>query len=133
MTTFYAAAILAELPGAERLHCLITDSDVNRVWAPPDPARSAIRYFAPTDRARRRMMTYGVPKELIRATGYPLPHELVGGRDRTAPNKNLIPRLSRLRAAGRLREAAEAELGPPPPGTQPPLVCFRGGGAGAQG
>jgi hypothetical protein len=132
MATFYGAAILAELHGAEKLHCLITDSDVNRVWAPPDAARSAIRYFAPTDRALRRMRTYGVPKDNIRATGYPLPHQLVGGRERTALKKNLIARLSRLRVSGRLREAAEAELGPLPAATQPPLVVFAVGGAGAQ-
>ncbi|HYR17857.1 MAG TPA: hypothetical protein VEQ15_00100, partial [Myxococcales bacterium] len=37
LSTFYAAPILAELHGAERLHCVVTDADVNRVWAPPDP------------------------------------------------------------------------------------------------
>jgi hypothetical protein len=132
MTTFYAAAILAELHGATRLHCLITDSDINRVWAPPDPGRSAIRYFAPSEGARRRMMTYGVPPDRVRMTGYPLPHELVGGRGRTALKQNLAARLSRLRVSGRLRELAEAELGPLPDAKAPPLVVFAVGGAGAQ-
>lgn len=132
MTTFYAAAILAELHGAEKLHCLITDSDINRVWAPPDPQRSAIRYFAPSERARRRMLTYGVRPENIRTTGYPLPHELVGGRDRTALKQNLKARLARLRVSGALRAAAEAELGPLPQPDAPPLIVFAVGGAGAQ-
>jgi hypothetical protein len=132
LTTFYAAAILAELHGASRLHCLITDSDVNRVWAPPDSRRSEIRYFAPTERTRRRMESYGVRPERIRVTGYPLPGELVGGRERTALKANLAARLSRLRAGGDLRRRAEAELGPLPPQKQPPLIVFAVGGAGAQ-
>lgn len=132
MATFYAAAILAELHGASRLHCLLTDSDVNRVWAPPEPRTSAIRYFAPSERARRRMLTYGVPESRIRVTGYPLPHELVGGRERTALRQNLAARLSRLRVSGRLRELAEAELGPLPAAKAPPLIVFAVGGAGAQ-
>ena len=132
MATFYAAAILAELHGAEGLHCLLTDSDVNRVWAPPDPQKSAIRYFVPSERARRRLLTYGVPEGRIRLTGYPLPHELVGGRERTALKQNLAARLSRLRVSGRLREMAEAELGPLPAANAPPLVVFAVGGAGAQ-
>ncbi len=132
MTTFYAAAILAELHGAERLHCLITDSDINRVWAPPDPARSSIVYFAPSERARRRMLSYGVRPERVRMTGYPLPHELVGGRERTALKANLAARLSRLRVKGPLRERAEGELGPLPETKEAPLVVFAVGGAGAQ-
>src|SRR5438067_4801990 len=113
LTTFYAAAILAELHGATGLHCLITDSDVNRVWAPPQPNRSNIRYFAPSDRARRRMESYGVRN--IRVTGYPLPHELVGGPGRDALKKNFFSRMERLEGKG-----------------EAPLVVFAIGGAGAQ-
>ena len=132
LATFYAAAILAEIHGAERLHCLITDSDINRVWAPPDSQKTRIRYFAPSERALRRMLSYGVPPERIRMTGYPLPHALVGGRERTALKANLAARLSRLRVCGRLRELAEAELGPLPAAQEPPLIVFAVGGAGAQ-
>ena len=132
LSTFYAAAILAEIHGAERLHCLITDSDINRVWAPPNSQKTRIRYFAPSERALRRMLSYGVPPERIRMTGYPLPHALVGGRERTALKANLAARLSRLRVSGRLRELAEAELGPLPLAHEPPLIVFAVGGAGAQ-
>lgn len=132
VTTYFAAAILAELQGATRLHCLATDTDLNRVWAPPDPAKSAIRYFAPSERVLRRLQMYGVPKERIRFTGYPLPHELVGGRERTALKANLAARLSRLRASGPLRKLAEAEVGPLPQTREPPLIVFAVGGAGAQ-
>ncbi len=114
IATFYAAPILAELHGARGLHCLITDSDVNRVWAPPHPERSAIVYFAPADRARRRMESYGVPRSRIRVTGYPLPDSLVGS-DQAAATANFRARMERLEGRA-----------------VPPLVVFAIGGAGAQ-
>jgi UDP-N-acetylglucosamine:LPS N-acetylglucosamine transferase len=78
------------------------------------------------------MLTYGVRPEQVRTTGYPLPHELVGGRERTALKANLAARLGRLRVSGTLRKRAEAELGPLPETKEPPLVVFAVGGAGAQ-
>ena len=138
LSTFYAGAILAGLHGAKNLSCVITDSDVNRVWAPPEAARSEIVYFAPTDRARRRMESYGVRPSQIRVTGFPLPHELVGGRERTALKRNLAARMVRLdpRRAFRGRHADELERKLPAlPLDQegaPPLITFAVGGAGAQ-
>ena len=131
LTTFYAAAILAELHGATRLHCLVTDSDINRVWAPPEPLKSGITYFTPSDRAARRLLSYGVKPELIRRTGFPLPDALVG-RDRAALKRNLAGRLARLDRRGLLRERAERELGPLPEDARAPLIVFAVGGAGAQ-
>jgi len=112
LATFYAAAVLAEMHGAERLHCVITDTDVNRVWAPPDSKRTGIVYFAPTDSARRRMESYGVPRSRIRVTGYPLPGELVG-RDRAALKRNFRARMERIGKKG-----------------SAPLIVFAVGGAG---
>ena len=138
LTTFYAAAILAEQHGAEKLHCVITDTDVNRVWAPPEPRQSRISYFAPSERARRRMESYGVPRERIRVTGFPLPHELVGGRSMAALKQNLARRLVRLDPLGRFREAhgveIERKLGALPREEEgrAPLLTFAVGGAGAQ-
>ena len=114
LTTFYAGAVLAELHGASRLHCVVTDSDVNRVWAPPDSKTTRIKYFAPTGQARERLLAYGVPPAGILVTGYPLPGELIG-RDRGALERNLAARLRRLRGEG-----------------EPPLIVFAIGGAGAQ-
>ena len=132
LSTFYAAPILAELHGAERLHCVVTDADVNRIWAPPDPARSRIRYSVPAEITRRRLVAYGVAPERIAVTGFPLPDELVGGRGMGLLKRNLADRLARLDPRGLLRGAA-AELGPLPSGRSPPLVTFAIGGAGAQG
>jgi hypothetical protein len=131
LTTFYAAAILAELHGARNLHCVVTDSDINRVWAPPEPRNSAIRYFAPTEHARRRLLSYGVLDSNIRTTGFPLPDHLVG-RDRSRLRTLLAARLGRLSPRDHLRARAIADLGALPPPSRPPLVVFAVGGAGAQ-
>jgi len=132
LATFYAAPILAELHGAGKLYCVVTDSDVNRVWAPPDAGKSGIVYFCPSDRVQRRLVSYGVRPEQARLTGFPLPHELVGGPERTALKQNLLRRLARLKVQGALRTFAERELGPLPAPDGPPLVVFAVGGAGAQ-
>src|SRR5712671_5567368 len=108
LATFYAAPILAELHGAERLHCVVTDSDVNRVWAPPHPAQSRIRYYVPSEPARRRIESYGVSPDRIRLTGFPLPHDLVGGRDKSALKRNLAGRLGRIDAHRTVADDAAA-------------------------
>src|SRR5262249_42120346 len=84
----------------------------------------------------RRLEAYGVRPDLISYTGFPLPDELVGGRERTALYKNLAGRIVRLdpeRAfIGHERTAIEMRLGPLPNDTRPPLLVFAVGGAGAQ-
>src|SRR5438552_14690771 len=55
LATFYAAAVLAEMHGAERLNCVITATEVNRVWAAPASQRTRLVYFAPADSALTRM------------------------------------------------------------------------------
>jgi hypothetical protein len=132
LATFYAAPILAELHGAERLHCVVTDADVNRVWAPPHPAQSRIRYYVPSEPARRRIESYGVAPERIRLTGFPLPHDLVGGREMTALRRNLAARLGRIDPGRAAADAAAKEIGPVPRDESPPLLTFAIGGAGAQ-
>jgi UDP-N-acetylglucosamine:LPS N-acetylglucosamine transferase len=114
LATFYAAAVLAEIHGARGLHCVVTDSDVNRVWAPPESRSTRITYFTPADETRRRLLAYGVPKDRVHVTGYPLPGALVG-RTRTELERNLSARVERLAGKG-----------------APPLIAFTIGGAGAQ-
>jgi len=93
VTTFYSPAIAADAAGLNNLFCVVTDSDINRVWAPLDPPRTSIRYLAPSPRAVRRLRSYGVPEHRISFTGFPLPHELVGGRGLLALRRNLAARL----------------------------------------
>lgn len=138
LTTYFSAALCTDLHGSGPVDCVVTDSDIARAWAPARPAASRIRYFAPTQRAVRRLLAYGVPRDRVVFTGFPLPVELLGGPELPALRAHLAARLVRLDPAGWFLEARrheiEAALGPLPQaerGRAPHLV-FAVGGAGAQ-
>ncbi len=138
LTTFYAPAVLADMAGCERVFCVVTDADVNRIWAPPDVTKTRIRYLVPGHRTARRLQAYGVPASQISLTGFPLPPELLGGRDLPVLKQNLAARLSRLDPTGAFRGAYGDEVdhflatAPSPQASRIPLVTFAVGGAGAQ-
>jgi hypothetical protein len=138
VATFYSPAIAAAAAGLPSVWCVVTDSDINRVWAPFDPARTSIRYLVPSPRAARRLKSYGVPEQRISFTGFPLPHELVGGRGLLALRRNLAARLVRLDPSGDFRSDYREELaqllGPLPEAEEgrAPTLTFAVGGAGAQ-
>jgi hypothetical protein len=138
LTTFFVPALVADLAGCERVYCVVTDTDINRMWAPLDPSRTRIHYFAPSSRAQRRLRAYGVPAERIEVTGFPLPHELLGGPELRTLQSNLAARLVRLDPEGafraQFRDELEHFLGklPEEEERRPPLVTFAVGGAGAQ-
>ena len=137
ITTFYAPAVIADRAGLPNVFCVVTDTDLNRVWVPIDAKRSRIRYLAPTQRARRRLEAYGVAPEHIHFTGFPLPDALIGGQGLVSAKANLAARLVRLDPEGTFlrdeRDEVEHFLGglPASDGT-PPRLMFAVGGAGAQ-
>jgi hypothetical protein len=139
VTTFFMPAIAADRLGYDRIFCIVTDSDVQRVWAPLDPANTRIMYLVPSQLARRRLRAYGVPEARIRVTGFPLPHELVGGMDLRTLKHNLGRRLVRLDSSGavrhELRHSIQHFLGSLPQLSEEeavPTLTFAIGGAGAQ-
>jgi hypothetical protein len=138
LTTFYSPAIVADRAGYDRIFCVVTDTDLNRIWAPVRPEQTRIQYLVPTRRAARRLQAYGVPEARITFTGFPLPHELVGGSELPHLKRNLAGRLVRLDPTGELRREMPEELahflGPLPAEEEgrPPLITFAVGGAGAQ-
>jgi hypothetical protein len=138
LTTFYSPAIVADRAGIERIHCVVTDTDLNRIWAPVAPARTRIHYLAPTRRAVRRLRSYGVPADRIAFTGFPLPDALVGGPSLPALKRNLAARLVRLDPSGEFRRAFPEELAqllgalPREEEGRAPLLAYAVGGAGAQ-
>jgi UDP-N-acetylglucosamine:LPS N-acetylglucosamine transferase len=76
VSTFFTPAFMAEYfqyPG--EIFCVICDADISRSWAPLNPQKSKIKYFAPTERVVERLKLYGVKSENIFFTGYPLPKE----------------------------------------------------------
>ena len=136
LTTFYTPAVLSALSGVEQVSCVVTDSDINRVWVPPRSTAQRIRYFAPSARAVRRLQSYGVGENQIELTGFPLPGELLGGPELPVARRNLAARLVRLDPSGVFRrrcgEELERDLGPLPAPTTPPRLTYAIGGAGAQ-
>ncbi len=80
ISTFMTPAFAAEEFGyPEDIYINICDADVSRAWVPLDPRKSRIKYFAPTGRVVERLRLYGVRKENILFTGFPLPMENIGG------------------------------------------------------
>jgi hypothetical protein len=96
LTSFYAPAIAAEMSGVQPIYCIICDADINRVWVAKDPLESTITYLAPCGRAAQRLQTYGVPYDRIVLTGFPLPEQLLGGRNLPTLKADLGQRLHYL-------------------------------------
>jgi hypothetical protein len=139
LTSFYAPAIAADMRGEHRVYCIICDADLNRVWVAEDPCESNIIYLAPTGRVAKRLESYGVSADKIFVTGFPLPMELVGGRDMGVLLKTLSGRLSVLDPKAAFcslhGKSVEHFLGKKTE-TCPPgkilTITFAVGGAGAQ-
>jgi hypothetical protein len=137
ISTFYAHAVAAAESGRRDVWCVVTDSDIHRVWVPVEPRRHRVRYCVPAEGTGRRLQSYGVPEEDIVVTGFPLPPERVGGRDLPVLRRELWARLLRLDRNGHFLKIHGAEvqsaLGPRPENhTAAPLVAFCVGGSGAQ-
>ena len=138
LTTFYAPAIAADQLGCEGIYCIVTDSDINRIWAPRDSKKTRIQYLVPSWRSQRRLQAYGVPPQNIEFTGFPLPDELLGGPELPALRRNLAARMVRLDPDGSFCNSHQYEIlhavGSLPMDQKgcPPLLVFAIGGSGAQ-
>jgi hypothetical protein len=93
VTSFFAPAIAADIHGHSKVYCIICDSDLNRVWVAKEPWESRIIYFAPCGKAAQRLKLYGVPEERIFLTGFPLPDDMIGGKDLKILKHDLTQRL----------------------------------------
>src|SRR5690606_34407826 len=137
VTTFYAPALVADRAGIERVFCIVTDADCNRVWAPLEAHTTRIQYIAPTSRVVRRLRSFGVPATNIHLTGFPLPVNLTEATDTTSPKSRLARRLHRLDPRGAFHRLHSDEVtqllsqvaGEP---AEPIALMFAVGGAGAQ-
>jgi hypothetical protein len=138
VTTFFVPALIADHARTGRVYCIVTDTDINRMWVPVASHTTSIRYLAPTMRVVRRLRAYGVPADNIALTGFPLPDELLGGPDLALLRRTLAARLCRLDPAGRFRERFAVDLSqhlgelPAAEAQVPPRLTFAVGGAGAQ-
>ncbi len=103
ITSFMLPAIAADRAGYQPVYCIICDAEISRAWVAKDPAASRIRYLVPCGRAMHRLRSYGVPDERIFLTGFPLPTELLGGRDLDVLRADMGQRLIHLDPADRFR------------------------------
>ncbi len=97
VSTFFVPAFMAEYfdyPGD--IFCVVCDADVSRAWAPLNPQKSRIKYFAPTERVAERLKLYGVKEENVLLTGYPLPSENTGSEKLETIKNDLKCRLLNL-------------------------------------
>jgi hypothetical protein len=136
VTTFYAVALMLENRVDVPIYCVVTDSDINRVWAPVDSRHTRIRFLVPCEEVASRLYAYGVPEAQVRVTGFPLPAALVGGRERTQIKHSLERRLARLDPLGTFdqtfHDPVASALGPIREASGPIQLMFAVGGAGAQ-
>ncbi|MEK7606771.1 MAG: hypothetical protein AAB444_01045 [Patescibacteria group bacterium] len=140
ISTFFIPAFMAEeFDYPEEIYCVICDADFSRSWVPLKPAKSRIRYLAPTFRVAERLKLYGVSEDRIFVTGFPLPKENLGGETLGTLRRDLGARLLNLDPKGRyfkdhaqtVREQVDGHRMPVKP-THPLTLTFAVGGAGAQ-
>jgi len=135
ISVFHNTAFMAEYfnyPG--EIFCVVCDTDIARSWAPLHPKESRIKYFTPNKRTTKRLISYGVKKENIFLTGYPLPLENTEEKVLIDDIKN---RIINLDPALKYREkygfVIREKLGKLPEKSDHPLtITFCVGGAGAQ-
>lgn len=142
ITTFFVPAFMAEVFNyPEDIFCVICDADIGRSWAPLNASQSKIKYFTPNSRVLERLILYGVRKENIFLTGYPLPKENISVRPSTGKleilKHDLAYRLLNLDPKKRYQEQykplIKEFMGDLPRKANHPLtITFAVGGAGAQ-
>ncbi|MGB0757491.1 MAG: hypothetical protein ACPGO5_03475 [Patescibacteria group bacterium] len=140
VTSFFIPAYMADhFNYSEDIYLIVCDADVSRAWAAYDPKKSRIKYLAPSKRVVERLKQYGVPKENIYYTGFPLPLENIGHKDSEILKNDLAHRLRRLdpeckyciKYKDMLEKELEVDLHTIPTGGRITLT-FAVGGAGAQ-
>lgn len=146
ITTHFIPALVFHYHGRE-VYCVVTDTDIHRVWTPRNPRQSCVTYLSPCRHASLRLQEYGVPQHRIIETGFPLPKENIGER-RSILHHDLIARLVNLdpngvffeNYRGVIREKLFSEDSSPPTtfkdlkkhANHPLTITYAVGGAGAQ-
>ncbi len=138
ISTFFIPAFMAEYfdyPG--EIFCVVCDADISRTWASLNSRGSKIKYFAPTERVVERLELYGINKENIFLTGYPLPLENIGTKKMEILKEDLKYRLLNLdpekKYFEKYKKLIEEKLGKLPEKSDHPLtILFSVGGTGVQ-
>lgn len=136
ITTFFVGAYCAEYHKYQGpIYCVICDADISRAWAPINPKESKIIYLASTERAKERLLMYGVRPENIRVSGFPLPSENIG-EEEILLKEDLAKRIVSLDPLSKFRRIYQPLINQhfnlPEKVSRPFSVSFAVGGAGAQ-
>lgn len=104
--TFYASAVALDKICPENNNWLIvTDTDINRVWVAGNPEKSGIKYLVPCGKTKRRLLKYGVKEENIHLTGFPLPLENIGSKEKhEILSQDMAERIVKLDRLGSFRK-----------------------------
>lgn len=138
LTTFSTPAFMAEFfDYPNDIYCIIADTDIARAWAPLEPKKSRIKYLATTERVVERLQLYGIKKENIFLTGYPLPKENIGSVKMEIAKSDLANRLLNLDPRGKYCDSHAVLVKKivrkiPQKSNRPLTITFSIGGAGAQ-
>lgn len=138
ISTNFIPAIAAHYFGLKKIYCVVTDTDINRVWVPDKPRDSKIKYFAPCRHVVMRLKEYGIDEKNIFLTGFPLPKENIGGKNLVVLKEDLGERIPILDPTGvyvkRGKEILEKKLGKflKKKITRALTIAYVVGGAGAE-
>jgi hypothetical protein len=140
VTTFFVPAYFAEHYNYKGdIYCIVCDADISRAWAPLDPETSRVKYLAPNKRVKERLKLYGVRDKNIYISGFPLPKENIGDKNKSILKDDLKKRLCMLDPKGVYRKKysklINEYLGPinnVKKPNRPLAITFAVGGAGAQ-
>lgn len=137
VTTFFNVAFMAEhFNYPNDIFCVVCDTDVSRGWAPLDPRQTKIKYFASTVRSKERLELYGIKKENIFLTGFPLPEKNIGTGERFIKadlKKRLVNLDPKKKYYKKYKALINDKLGKLPLKSDHPLtIMYSVGGAGAQ-
>lgn len=138
VTTFFTPAFMAEVFGySGDIFCVICDADISRSWVSLNSQKSKIKYFAPDSWVVSRLELYGVKKENILLTGFPLPPENIGTEKLEILKSDLGYRLLNLDTERKYSQQYKfltgKHIGSLPQKPDHPLtIMFSIGGAGAQ-
>ncbi|NCP17425.1 hypothetical protein CO134_02730 [Candidatus Kuenenbacteria bacterium CG_4_9_14_3_um_filter_39_14] len=139
LTTFFTVAYMAEEFGyRHEIYLVICDADVSRAWAAPNATTSKIKYLVPNLRVYERLQLYGVSRENIYFTGFPLPRECLGRENLNILRQDLVNRLRNLdpnnkyiaKYSKTIQEQVKFKI--PAKTLRPLTITFAVGGAGAQ-
>jgi len=137
VSTHFIPALACDYNNVKNSYCVITDTDVNRVWVRDNPQETNLTYLTPSRHAATRLLKYGVPEERIIFTGFPLPNANIGGIEKPIMKRDLIRRIIKLDPKRKFinlyRDILEKNLGSIDEKVERPItLCYMVGGAGAQ-